>query len=675
MQLDHSVNQIKGVGEKSSTLFHKLGIDTVRELLCYYPSSYKRYEAPVDIEELEIGRRMAIRAEVASRVEVRRIRSLTLVTMVVKDITGAVKLTWFNMPYLKNAFHMGQEYIFVGNVSMKGNTLTMEHPEYYTEEVYRGMESVLQPVYGLTKGLTSKTIGKAVKSCLPLIDELCEPLPDDIIEKYDLMYYTDALKIMHFPEDEDLLKKARSRVIFDEFFFYLARMEKLKEGRLEDNNHYVIEDKGDKDGFIASLPYELTGAQKKTIDEIASDMSSNVIMNRLVQGDVGSGKTIVAVVAFLMCVKSGYQCAYMVPTEVLASQHFEKIDGLLKPLGIRSALLTGSTPAKEKRHIYEGLKNHDIDLVIGTHAIIQDKVEFDELALVVTDEQHRFGVKQREKLSKKGDSPHVLVMSATPIPRTLAIILYGDLDISVMDEMPANRLPIKNCAVGVNYRPAAYKFIAKEVAAGHQAYVICAMVEESEALEVENVVGYSEMLKEKLPPSVRIEYLHGKMNSDEKQEIMKRYYEREIDVLVSTTVIEVGIDNPNSTVMMIENAERFGLAQLHQLRGRVGRGSAQSYCVFMCGKESREAMDRLKVLADSNDGFFIANEDLRLRGPGDFFGYRQSGDPYFKLADVYNHADVLRNAKRAVDDIKKRDMLDVIIESDVRGGRYTDINL
>ncbi|MBR6222054.1 MAG: ATP-dependent DNA helicase RecG [Lachnospiraceae bacterium] len=675
MQLDHTVNQIKGVGEKSSTLFRKLGIENIRDLLLYFPNSYKRYEAPVFIEELEVGRRMAVKAQITSKPDFRRVRSLTLTTCFAKDVTGALKLVWFNMPYLRNTLHTGQTYVFVGDISMKGNTLTMEHPEFYKEEDYKALEKVLQPIYGLTKGLTSKSIGKAVRAVLPLVDDIPEPLPDEIIEKYDLMYYSDAIKLMHFPEDEELFMKARKRVIFDEFFFYLARMEKLKEGQLQVTNHYVINENDIKDSFISSLPYKLTAAQKRTVDEICEDMAGDLVMNRLVQGDVGSGKTIVAAISFLVCVKSGFQCAYMVPTEVLAGQHFEKLKKLLEPYGVRVSLLCGSTPAKEKRMIYEGLKAHDIDLVIGTHAIIQDKVEFKELALVVTDEQHRFGVKQREKLSKKGDMPHVLVMSATPIPRTLAIILYGDLDISVIDELPANRLPIKNCAVGVNYRPAAYKFITKEVAAGHQAYVICAMVDENDTLEVENVIGYTETLKEKLPPSVRIEYLHGKMSSEEKQSIMNRYYNREIDVLVSTTVIEVGIDNPNSTVMMIENAERFGLAQLHQLRGRVGRGDAQSYCVFMCGKESREAMDRLQVLVDSNDGFFIANEDLRLRGPGDFFGYRQSGDPYFKLADVYNHADVLRNAKRAVDEVKKRGMLEEVIASDLRGGSYTDINL
>lgn len=654
MRLEDSISKIKGVGDKTSTLFHKIHVDTVSDLIHLYPRHYLSYDAPIDIESVEIGARVAVQATISSHVEVRKVRSLTLVTCLCKDYTGVIKLTWFNMPYLRQTFHVGQEFVFVGTVTVKSGQLVMEHPEYYSVEAYRSMRSVRQPVYGLTKGLSNKLVQKAIQQVLPLVDGLEDPLPTEILDMHQLMPFSEALKEMHFPQSDETLLKARNRLVFDEFFFYLAAMEAIKDGRSYQSNQFPMSYTEDIDAFINALPYELTGAQKRTISEIRQDLEGEYVMNRLVQGDVGSGKTIVAVIAFLMCVKAGYQGAYMVPTEVLASQHYETVRKLLEPHGVRVALLVGSTSMKDKRRIYEDLKNHELDLVIGTHALIQDKVEYANLGLVVTDEQHRFGVKQRQALSEKSMSPHVMVMSATPIPRTLAIILYGDLDISIMDELPANRLPIKNCVVGTKYRPAAYRFITKEVSAGHQVYVICPMVEESDTLEVENVVSYTDTLKEVLGGSISVEYLHGKMSADMKQEIMDRFYQKEIQVLVSTTVIEVGIDNPNATVMIVENAERFGLAQLHQLRGRVGRGDAQSYCVFICGKESKEAMKRLEVLNQSNDGFFIANEDLRLRGPGDFFGYRQSGETFFELADIYNHADMLKLAKDSISHLKRQ---------------------
>lgn len=402
------------------------------------------------------------------------------------------------------------------------------------------------------------------------------------------------------------------------------------------------------DTLIQQLPYELTHAQQKVYQEIRQDLMGDSVMNRLVQGDVGSGKTIVAVLALLMVVEAGYQGAMMVPTEVLATQHYETIRNLTGDFNIHVELLVGSTPAKEKRRIYEGLKNQTIDIIIGTHALIQEKVEYKSLALVITDEQHRFGVQQREMLAGKGQAPHVLVMSATPIPRTLAIILYGDLDISIMNEMPASRLPIKNCVVGAESRMTAYHFIEKEVSKGHQAYVVCPKVEDSEGLEAENVVDYAQQLRSEFSAYICVEYLHGKMSAKEKAAIMERFYANEIQVLVSTTVIEVGIDNPNATVMMIENADRFGMAQLHQLRGRVGRGKDQSYCIMINTSDKDEAKERLDVLYQSNDGFHIANEDLRLRGPGDFFGVRQSGDVLFHLADIYENADILRQAQSAI---------------------------
>nr|MCR5542636.1 ATP-dependent DNA helicase RecG [Eubacterium sp.] len=455
------------------------------------------------------------------------------------------------------------------------------------------------------------------------------------------------LKEIHFPQNEETLKRAISRIAFDEFLEFLIRIRKLRESTVSEPNGHVITEEAElkANAFTAGLPFELTNGQKAAVEDIIGDMKSEFVMNRLVQGDVGSGKTIVAVIALLVNCLSGYQGALMVPTEVLAVQHYEDVAKLMKPYKLNVRLLTGSMTAKEKRTVYEEIKEGRCDIVIGTHAIIQDGTEFKNLGLVITDEQHRFGVKQREKLSEKGASPHVLVMSATPIPRTLAIILYADMDISVIKELPSDRKRIMNCVVGTDYRPSAYTFIKNQVKEGHQAYVICPMVEESETTDAEDVINYSEELKNALGSEVRVSYLHGKMKEAEKTEILHKFIAREIDVLVSTTVIEVGINNPNATVMMIENAERFGLAQLHQLRGRVGRGEAQSYCIFINVKKSEDSITRLKVLENSNDGFYIASEDLKLRGPGDFFGIRQSGDMDFHMADIYNHADMLRLAQ------------------------------
>ena len=424
-------------------------------------------------------------------------------------------------------------------------------------------------------------------------------------------------------------------------------MHMMSDGQ-EEKSSYRIAACREADDLIAGLPYQLTGAQKRALEEMKRDLASGKVMNRLLQGDVGSGKTILAVILLLMCAKAGYQGVLMAPTEVLANQHYETFQELLNPYGIHTVLLTGSSTAKEKREIYEKIKTHQADIVIGTHALIQEKVEYDQLALVITDEQHRFGVRQRESLAKKGNRPHVMVMSATPIPRTLAIILYGDLDVSLVDEVPANRLPIKNCVVNTSYRPTAYRFMERQIQEGRQVYVICPMVEESETMEGENVIQYAQMLRGSLSPSICVGYLHGRMKAKEKQQIMDDFSDGKIDVLVSTTVIEVGVNVPNAAVMVVGNAERFGLAQLHQLRGRVGRGGHQSYCIFMTGSKKKETLQRLEVLNRSNDGFYIANEDLKLRGPGDFFGVRQSGMMDFILADVYADADIMKQAADAV---------------------------
>lgn len=648
MKLTDSISEIKGIGEKTTTLYRKLKINTIENLLEHYPRYYLTYEEPVDIAEVPIGQRVSIRATVNSYVEMKKMRTLTVSTFTAKDYTGSIKMVWFNSPFIKKVFHVGQTFIFVGTVTIRNYQKVMEHPEYYTEAKYLEKRKELQPVYSLTEGLTNQRLQKDMKAVGGVIHEMEEYLPLDIPKRYGLMEYREAVRQIHFPKDEQQLELARHRLVFDEFFLFLLSMRRLELHRAKIENHYPIHAGDACQSLLESLPYELTNAQKRTLDEIQQDMSGDSVMNRLVQGDVGSGKTIVAMIALLMTVESGYQGAFMAPTEVLATQHYENFQKQLGPYSVHVELLIGSTPAKEKRRIYQGLQDGSVDIVIGTHAIIQERIEYQKLALVITDEQHRFGVHQREQLANKGKEPHVLVMSATPIPRTLAIILYGDLDISIMDEMPASRLPIKNCVVGAESRPTAYHFIEKEVEKGHQAYVICPMVEGSESTEMENVVDYADNLRTNLSPYIQVEYLHGKMSAKEKSGIMERFYANEIQVLVSTTVIEVGIDNPNATVMMIENAERFGLAQLHQLRGRVGRGKEQSYCIMINTSDKEEAKERLDVLYQSNDGFHIANEDLRLRGPGDFFGVRQSGEMIFHLADIYSDADILKQAQSAL---------------------------
>ena len=483
------------------------------------------------------------------------------------------------------------------------------------------------------------------------------------------MSYADALQAIHFPMDKEELTEARKRLVFHEFFFFLLMLRDSKAAVEKVKNQAPMLETAETKRFLEKLPYKLTNAQLKVIEEIKADMTGETVMSRLVQGDVGSGKTIVAIWALLLCVTNGYQGAMMAPTEVLAKQHFDTICELTKKydLPFKPVLLTGSQPAKAKREVYAALESGEANLVLGTHAVIQDTVHFKKLGLVITDEQHRFGVRQRENLKNKGNHPHVLVMSATPIPRTLAIIMYGDLHISIINELPGGRKPIKNCVVGPAYRPKAYEFMTKEVAAGRQVYCICPMVEDGELDGVENVLDYTEKLKAALPPGIRITCLHGKMRPADKNRIMEEFGAGLIDILVSTTVIEVGINVPNATVMMVENAERFGLAQLHQLRGRVGRGEHQSYCIFINTNEKAETKERLEILNRSNDGFYIAGEDLRLRGPGDMFGIRQSGDLQFKMGDIYNDAAILKQAADCVDtheeELKKLDILSKYIQS------------
>lgn len=657
MELQDSIMKLKGIGEKTAVPFAKVGIHTIRDLLQYYPRAYETYGEPVELTEIEDGQRYAVQGYVLSVSGVKRFKKYQIFTAQIKVGEGVLQGTWFNMPFLRNYFQRGGQYVFRGVVNIRGTQYRMEQPEHYSLADYDRLLHVMQPRYPLTSGLTGKMVTKAVKQVFDCGQVYVpEYLPEEMLARYQLEPEWTALRQVHFPENDEEMRKARNRLVFDEFLLFILGLRRLKESQEALANEAPMMEVAETARLIESLPYELTGAQKKVWKEITSDMTGEHMMSRLIQGDVGSGKTILAILALITAGCNGYQGALMVPTEVLAKQHFESICALFSEHGIllKPILLTGSMTAKEKRLAYEAIESGEAQIIIGTHALIQEKVVYQRLGLVVTDEQHRFGVRQRETLAEKGIHPHILVMSATPIPRTLAIIVYGDLDISVVDELPAHRLPIKNCVVDESYRPNAYRFMEKEVAAGHQVYIICPMVEESDEMELENVTDYTAKLEEILP-SVQIACLHGKMKPKEKNAIMERFSEGQIQILVSTTVIEVGINVPNATVMMVENAERFGLAQLHQLRGRVGRGNAQSYCIFMSGSKSKETKKRLEVLNKSNDGFYIASEDLKLRGPGDLFGIRQSGILEFRLGDVFQDAKVLKQASEAAGDLLRED--------------------
>ncbi len=645
------LNNLKGIGEKTEKLFYKAGVEKVNDLLRYYPRYYDVFEEPVLIRDLECDRTQAIKGTVVREVSVKRVRNLQVVTGYLRDERGdAIKATWFNSPYLKGKLTIGSTFIFRGFVKENYSNFSIEQPKIFGIAEYNKKKGEMQPVYPLVSGLTNNMVQKAVKQALKLV-ETEEFLPEKIRNKYGLEGLQQAIEHIHYPTDKNQLYSARKRLIFDEFFMFIYNIRNLKDKNTEIHNRHILVEPKEVKTLINNLPYELTNAQKRTWEEIKRDISSTKVMNRLIQGDVGSGKTIIAFFALITAALNNGQGAMMAPTEVLARQHYDNLIELIKEhnINVNPVVLVGSMTAKEKRDAYKVIESGDADIIIGTHALIQEKVNYNNLTLVVTDEQHRFGVRQREAISEKGEHPHIMVMSATPIPRTLAIIMYGDLDISVIDELPANRLPIANCVVGKDYRPNAYDFMTKQIAKGRQVYVICPTVEYSEAVEGENVIEYAEKLKRIMPVSVNIEFLHGRMKPAEKNEIMDRFANNQIQILVSTTVVEVGVNVPNATVMMVENAERFGLAQLHQLRGRVGRGKYQSYCIFINGSGKKEALERLNILCKSNDGFLIANEDLKLRGPGDFFGVRQSGDFEFRLGDIMNDANILKQASEAVE--------------------------
>ncbi|MFT3984115.1 MAG: ATP-dependent DNA helicase RecG [Lachnospiraceae bacterium] len=660
MELKTDILELKGIGQKTVTPYHKLGIYSFEDLLYYYPRDYVKYEHIQPLSDALIDQVCFFKARVMKQPLMRRAGKLQVVTAQLLAEGVFVSAVWFHMPYLTKSLKAGKEFVLRGVLQRQGSRFHVEQPSIFTEEQYQTLLDTLQPVYPLTKGLSNQALCKSVKQVLAQADIPQEDMmSDSVLKDEPIVSRKEALFHIHFPKDGEELLQARRRLVFDEFFIFLLKLRMLKEDNARAKNNFAIFPAAETIRLVEALPYKLTGAQRRVWEEVEADLQNSQSMSRQLQGDVGSGKTIIAVLAAIMTGCSRYQTAFMVPTEILAMQHFETISKLLKQyqIPLKAAVLTGSMTAAKKREVYSLIETNEVQIIIGTHALIQEKVRYSSLALVITDEQHRFGVRQREALAQKSvaDVPHVLVMSATPIPRTLAIIMYGDLDISVIDEVPARRLPIKNCVVNTDYRKTAYKFIENEVENGRQAYIICPLVEASEGLDAADVCSYTEKIRSIFPERIRIACLHGKMKPVDKNAVMEAFFRNEIHILVSTTVVEVGVNVPNASVMLIENAERFGLSQLHQLRGRIGRGDLQSYCIFMSANRSKQTMQRLETLNRSNDGFFIASEDLKLRGPGDLFGIRQSGEVQFRLGDIFTDADLLKRAADSAWKLLKED--------------------
>ena len=649
MDLKTDIRYVRGVGESRAKLMAKLGLSTLGDLIMYFPRTYEDRTVIKPIAELVHGETVCFEAVVATMPRLSHIRNgLDLVKLSVVDDTGRAEITFFNQSFVKNELSQGSAYFFYGKVQRENRKIDILNPVFESAERHGTATRRIVPVYPLTAGISQKVIANAVRQALDACDKnLSDALPTSVRERFGLCETGFAYENVHFPRDAEMLELARRRLIFEELFVLAAAMTRFKGARRAESGRRL--EHTDVAEFLTSLPFELTGAQKRAIGEAIGDMAAGLSMARLVQGDVGSGKTAVAAACCWCVWKSGYQSAFMAPTEILARQHFSTLTKMLEPFGMKVGLLTGGMTAKQKRDSAERLKTGELDLVIGTHALISEGVTFKSLALVITDEQHRFGVDQRALLTQKGDSPHVLVMSATPIPRTLALIIYGDLDISVIDELPPGRQAVETFVVKESHRKRIYAFVRKLVSEGRQVYIVCPMVEESESADADlkAAIEYSEALRADVFPDLRVELIHGKMKTREKDAAMTSFYRGEIDILVATTVIEVGVDNPNAALIIVENADRFGLSQLHQLRGRVGRGGYKSYCVLFEGGGGAVSRARLNVMRETNDGFKISEEDLRLRGPGDFFGSRQHGLPEMHIANLAADMDVLTSARDA----------------------------
>ena len=654
IKLDNSVQYLKGVGPKMSELLNKLGIYSVKDLLEYYPRTYEDRTKLTTIDNFQKDQNVLFLGTLVKPVTMVYARKKKILSTVVTDESGAIALlTWFNQVYIKDRLKEGQTYLFYGKVnSATGARAMLDSCSIYDVSQIDKIQG-LYPIYSLTAGVTQNYLFKLINGLIDSGVVIEEIFSDEFRKKYKLAEANYALRNIHFPKNYNMVTTARNRIIFEELFLFQLALMNIKEkeiGSVKTNYYHDL----DESDFLKLIPFELTNAQKKVIEQIKGDMSSNVVMNRLIQGDVGSGKTMVAAIAMYLAVKNGYQAALMAPTTILANQHYIELSNYFSKLNIKVEIMTSSTTKRQKEKIINALKNKEIDIIIGTHSILEDNVEFNNLGLVVTDEQHRFGVKQRMKLSAKGNVVDTIVMTATPIPRSLAIILYGDLDLSIIDELPPGRKPVDTCVVNDSYNQRVYNFLRKQINEGRQVYVVCPLVEENEDLDLNSVEKLYQEYKDEFK-EYNVGILHGKMKNKEKDTIMKEFKDNHINILISTTVIEVGISVPNATVMVIENADRFGLAALHQLRGRVGRGSAASYCILKSNNKSALSRQRLDIMRKSNNGFEIAQKDLELRGPGDFFGVRQSGMPEFKLANLLTDTRILEQTQEAVKEIVKND--------------------
>ncbi|MBR1763124.1 MAG: ATP-dependent DNA helicase RecG [Eubacterium sp.] len=646
---EFNIQYIKGVGEKRARLFNKLGIYSVADLIHFYPRKYQDWNNCETVITAPEGENVAIKATMITPVKENLIRKgLTLYKCNFSDGETVIHVTIFNNKYLAKALRTFDEYILFGKIEKSFTGAFMSSPQIEKAETAQG----IHPIYSATENLNSKAIAKVVKAALDKVEYFEDTLDSEIRDKYNLCSLDFAIRQIHFPSEIKNIEIARHRLIFEELLTLQLGLFKLRDKK-DTKNNFVLE-KDYTNEFLSLLPFSPTSAQSRAIGDCIRDMQGIKTMNRLIQGDVGSGKTAVAAAAMFTAIKNGYQTAMMAPTEILATQHFESFSKLFENTDIKIALLTGSTKAKEKREIKEALMTGETDLIVGTHALIQNDVEFKNLALVVTDEQHRFGVEQRASLAMKSASPHLMVMSATPIPRTLGLIIYGDLDISVLDELPAGRKKIRTDVVDSSYHKRIYNFIKKAVDEGHQAYIVCPLVEEGES-DLISAKEYADELSSKHFEGYNLGLLHGKMKAKDKDRVMSAFAEKEIDILVSTTVIEVGVDVPNATIMLIENAERFGLSQLHQLRGRVGRGSEQSYCILVSDSKAPASSERLNVMKQTSDGFKIADYDLKTRGPGDFFGKRQHGLPNLVIADMLEDMDTLTECQECAKQMIKED--------------------
>ncbi|AIS52577.1 ATP-dependent DNA helicase RecG [Thermoanaerobacter kivui] len=655
MPLNIDVQYVKGVGPKRARLLKKLGINTVEDLLFYFPKDYENRSEILKIEDLKVGEKQTFRAYIAGSAREIKTSRLVITKIPVKDGTGAVELVWYNQPYIKNNFKIGEEYIISGKLQFKYGQLMIENPAIEKSDDVKLNTGRIVPIYGLTEGLSQNTIRKIMFNALKdYIGEIEEFFEENYLKEKGLMDIKEAIININFPESQLHLQKAKYRLKYQELFLLQLTLFLIKKSIKNFKNGIKFE-KVDLKPFLEALPFKLTVAQVKVLKEIISDMASHKVMNRLVQGDVGSGKTVVAACSMYIAVKNGYQVAMMAPTEILAKQHYQTLKEIFKGSDIKIGFLSGGFSPSKKKEALEKIKNGDYDIVVGTHALIEDTVVFHKLGLCITDEQHRFGVRQRALLMQKGENPDVLVMTATPIPRTLALILYGDLDISIIDQLPPGRKKVKTYVIPSSMRKKAYAFAMKEVKKGRQVYVVCPLIEESDKVNAMSAeIVYEEIYKEAFK-NAKVGLLHGKMPDSDKEKVMEDFVNGKIDILVSTTVIEVGVNVPNATVMIVENAERFGLAQLHQLRGRVGRSEFQSYCILIAYSNSDVAKKRLRVMAETSDGFKIAEKDLEIRGPGEILGLRQHGLPEFKIANLFEDIEILKEVQKDVEELLAKD--------------------